>query len=43
MKYVMLEGEGVQEGVTFCERGRRVRSMWRHTYKLLSYIWNLRL
>ena len=38
------QGEGVRGDVTVCDRGRRVKSMWRHIYKFLSYIhvWNLR-
>jgi len=27
IKYVTLEGEGVQEGVTVCDRGRGAKSM----------------
>ena len=32
IKYVTLEGGGVREGVTVCDRGRGVKSMWRHAY-----------
>ena len=32
IKYVTLEGEEVREGVTVCDRGRGVKSMWRHAY-----------
>jgi len=37
-------GEGVQEGVTVCDRGR-VKSMWRHAYKFFYHIyetWNFK-
>ena len=28
-----LGKKGVREGVTVCDRGEGVKSMWRHTYK----------
>ena len=38
-------GEGVREGVTVCDRGRGVKSMWRHAYTNFYHTyetWNLK-
>ena len=38
IKYVTLEGEGVREGVTVCDRGRGQEHVTSRLYTFLSYI-----
>jgi len=42
IKYVTLEGwRGSEKVWQFVTEGGEVKSMWRHTYNFLSYIWNM--
>ena len=43
-KYVTLEGGGVREGVTVCDRGEwgGKEHVTSRLYKFLSYIWNMK-
>ena len=41
IKYVTLEGEGIREGVTVCDRGGK-EHVTSHLYIFLSYIWNIK-
>jgi len=41
IEYVTLEGGGVWEGVTVCDRKEGVKSML-HLYIFLSYIWDMK-
>jgi len=42
IKYVTLQGEGPRRCDSLWQR-RKSNSMWRHTLKKISYIWNLKL